>query len=123
MFSGGVVAGVASSSSGASVPTEKSRLIQDLEFVQMLANVEYIIWLSKSGYLMNELFGNYLQHLQYLEDAAYNHLLIYPLGLAARRLLSDASVRKAISEEPEISRTIIAEQIYCSWANQPEIKP
>ena len=87
----------------------------------MLANVEYVIWLAKTGYFGNQYFGNYLKSLAYLDNPQYSHFMIFPLGLSALRLLSDDSVRDAIADEPEISRNILAEQIYSSWANQSEV--
>ena len=105
-----------------SLPSEKSRLIQDMEFVQMLANVEYVIWLAKTGYFKNDCFGNYLKSLAYLDNSNYSHFMIFPLGLSCLRLLSDDAVRAAIAEDPDISRNILAEQVYSSWANQGEVR-
>ncbi len=104
-----------------SLPSEKSRLTQDLEFVQMLGNVEYVTWLIKEQYFHNELFVNYLKSLVYLEDPNYMHLMIYPLGLSALKVLVQDSVRNMIVEDPSMFRTIMTEQLYSSWANKSEV--
>ena len=88
----------------------------------MLANVEYVIWLAREGYLDDACFVNYLSALIYLEDPNYMHLMIYPLGLSALKVLINEGARKAINADPDICRSIMAEQLYSSWANRAEVR-
>ena len=104
-----------------SLPSEKTRLTLDIEFVQMLANVEYVVWLAKEGYLSNDLFVNYLEALLYLQDPSYMHLMIYPMGISALKVLVNEGARKAIVSDPDLCRSILAEQVYSSWANKEEV--
>jgi SOH1 len=103
------------------LPNERSRFIQDLEFVQMIANMDYLIWLAKKGFLTNHLFINYLQHLRYLEDPNYAHFLLFPQSLAVLQMLLDVNVRESLIDDPERAKSILVEQFYCDWAARREI--
>ena len=104
-----------------SVPSDKVRLIQDLEFVQMLGNPEYVVYLMRGGFFAQTAFRNYLKYLRYIRSPQYSSLLLYPLGLEALILLTNDEVVDAFLEDIDLRRSILNEQIYTSWAMRQEI--
>jgi hypothetical protein len=94
----------------------EKRLIQDLEFVQMLGNPEYVVHLMRSGYFNQLAFRNYLKYLLYLRTPEFAHFLLYPLGLEVLKLLTNDAVVDAFLEDIDLRRTILNEQIYSAWA-------
>ncbi len=99
----------------------KLRLIQDLEFIQMLGNPEYVVHLMKSGFFAEIEFRNYLKYLQYLRTPEYAHFMLYPLGLEVAKLFSDDSVVDAFLEDVDLRRSILNEQVFTSWAMRSEV--
>lgn len=57
------------------------QLIKDLEFVQMLADIEYLRALHVRGYFYDEKFQDYIRNLSYLFNRQYIKLIKYPEGL------------------------------------------
>ena len=95
-------------------------LIQDLEFVQMLSNMDYVIWLAHQDYFGDQTFNNYLKYLRYMHRPEYAHLLLFPQSLDILTLLTSPEVRQMLIDDPEATRHILAEQSLCSWASSIE---
>ncbi|KAH3680233.1 hypothetical protein WICMUC_000498 [Wickerhamomyces mucosus] len=62
----------------------------ELEFVQALANLQYLNYLAQNRYLEDETFLNYLRYLQYWNKPEYSKHLVYPNCLHILNLLIDS---------------------------------
>ncbi|KAG0682097.1 suppressor of hpr1 [Pichia californica] len=68
----------------------------ELEFVQSLANTQYLTYLAQLGYLKDETFLNYLNYLNYWKDPKFSKFLVYPNCLHILSLLQFESFRNQI---------------------------
>ncbi|XP_076364246.1 mediator complex subunit 31 isoform X2 [Tachypleus tridentatus] len=59
----------------------------ELEFVQCLANPNYLNFLAQRGYLKDKAFKNYIKYLQYWKKPEYAKYLKYPMCLYFLELL------------------------------------
>ncbi len=57
------------------------QLVKDMEFVQMLADVEYLRALHIRGYFYDDKFLEYIKNLSYLFQKQYIKMIRYPEGL------------------------------------------
>lgn len=103
-----------------SLPNERSRLLQDLEFLQMLGNIEFVSAIANRGFLANYLFINYLRYLRYLKYRDYAEWVTFPNCFPVLKLLLDDTVREAIIDDPDATKRILAEQFYCGWFSGEE---
>ncbi len=103
------------------LPSDKVRLVQDIEFVQMLGNPEYIVYLMRNGYFAQTAFRNYLKYLKYLRSPSYSHFLLYPLSLETLELLTNDAAVDAFLDDIDLRRGILNEQVYTAWAMRQEI--
>jgi mediator of RNA polymerase II transcription subunit 31 len=99
---------------------EELRFFQDAEFAQALANIDYVLWLSKQGYFEHEAFINYLKYLQYLAEPEYAVHLCFPRGLEILQLLGNDSIRSLLSQDPLSFRRILMDQTWSSWGRKAE---
>ncbi len=77
--------------------TEDRRRFQiELEFVQSLANPNYLNFLAQRGYFRNPTFLNYLKYLMYWKEPQYCKYLVYPQCLALLELLQQERFLKEI---------------------------
>ena len=90
---------------------ERVRFIAELEFVQCLANPNYICFLAQHGYFKKPEFINYMEYLkvrsfansiiqlniQYWKKPEYAKLIRYPTCLRFLELVQDKKFREAIS--------------------------
>ena len=74
------------------------RFMQDLEFVQCLANPFYLKYLSNMGYLDDEKFVNYLQYLLYFKKAEYMKFITYERCIIFLELLQYKEFRQKLKE-------------------------
>ena len=74
------------------------RFMQDLEFVQCLANPFYLKYLSNMGYLDDEKFVNYLQYLLYFKKAEYIKFITYERCIIFLELLQYKEFRQKLKE-------------------------
>ena len=74
------------------------RFMQDLEFVQCLANPYYLKYLSNMGYLDDEKFVNYLQYLLYFKKAEYMKFITYERCIIFLELLQYKEFRQKLKE-------------------------
>ena len=92
-------AGAGSASSPtAAVPgvTEKERFEAELEFVQALANPEYLHHLAQNRYLDDPDFLAFLEYLQYWREPRYCKYLQFPHCLRMLELLDNEAFRTAL---------------------------
>jgi mediator of RNA polymerase II transcription subunit 31 len=75
---------------------ERKRFQIELEFVQSLANPNYLNFLAQHGYFKNPTFLNYLKYLTYWKEPEYNKYLVYPQCLALLELLLHEQFLKEI---------------------------
>jgi len=73
------------------------RFIQDLEFVQCLANPKYLDYLAVNNYFEEKEFINYIKYLQYFKnDIRYTKFITYSNSLIFLDLLQYEFFRKFI---------------------------
>ncbi|KAJ4298777.1 Mediator of RNA polymerase II transcription subunit 31 [Collariella sp. IMI 366227] len=95
----------------ASEPTHGgfSRFELELEFVQSLANPQYVNYLASRKFLTNPSFIAYLDYLQYWTRPPYLKYLTYPTAtLRMLELLQQDKFRQDIIS-PDLAQAIIAE--------------
>ncbi|KAI8824403.1 mediator of RNA polymerase II transcription subunit 31-like protein [Fimicolochytrium jonesii] len=78
-------------------PEEAARLRfqLELEFVQCLANPQYLQFLAQRQYFANPSFLNYLAYLRYWQEPPYSKYITYPYSLYMLDLLQHAAFREA----------------------------
>ena len=74
------------------------RFIQDLEFVQCLANPLYLKYLSDKGYLDDDNFINYLNYLLYFKKAEYMKYITFERCLLFLELLQYKEFREQLKQ-------------------------
>ncbi|CAG0900245.1 unnamed protein product [Darwinula stevensoni] len=75
---------------------QKLRFQIELEFVQCLANPNYLNFLAQRGYFKDQAFVNYLKYLQYWKEPGYACFLKYPMCLHFLTLLQYETFRKEL---------------------------
>jgi mediator of RNA polymerase II transcription subunit 31 len=68
----------------------------ELEFVQALANLQYLNFLAQNKYLEKPEFLNYLKYLEYWREPQYARHLVYPNCLHVLTLLQNEQFREQI---------------------------
>lgn len=99
---------------------EEFRFFQEAEFVQCLANVDYVLWLSKQGFFQKPEFINFLEYLQYFALPEYSIHLTYGKGVQILSLLLNPKVRDTLSADPLAFRRIILDQLWACWGRTTE---
>jgi len=66
---------------------DRKRFQIELEFVQSLANPNYLNFLAQRGYFKNQTFLNYLKYLMYWKEPEYSRYLVYPQCLFLLEML------------------------------------
>ncbi|CUM67220.1 uncharacterized protein PRCAT00004913001 [Priceomyces carsonii] len=95
-----------------------SRWEIELEFVQSLANMQYVNHLAQNNYLKNEEFLNYLNYLNYWREPEYAKYLVYPNCLHILTLLQSEQFRTNIVN-PDFMNTIMNDMVK-RWQDQEE---
>ncbi|CAH1783094.1 unnamed protein product [Owenia fusiformis] len=85
---------------------QRYRFQVELEFVQCLANPNYLNFLAQRGYFKEKNFINYLKYLLYWKEPDYSRFLKYPQCLYLLELLQYEQFRKEIANAQK-------EQNYC----------
>lgn len=101
--------------------SDEFRFFQEAEFVQCLANIDYVVYLSKNGYFENLEFLNFLTYLQYFQLPEYAIHLTYNKGVEVLSLLLNEKVRELLKNDPIVFRRILMEQLWSSWARKTEM--
>ena len=74
----------------------RTRLELDLEFVQTLANPQYLNFLAQRNYFKNPAFINYLKYLLYFKEDKYIKFISYPQALYFLDLLQREQFRQEL---------------------------
>ncbi|CAL8082858.1 unnamed protein product [Calicophoron daubneyi] len=98
---------------GFGLDDSRTRFQIELEFVQCLANPNYLNFLAQQGCFDNPAFINYLQYLRYWKDPAYSRYLIYPYCLHMLELLQSAEFRSELARG-QVCR-YVDDQILLHW--------
>ncbi|GAB6030210.1 Mediator of RNA polymerase II transcription subunit 31 [Chamberlinius hualienensis] len=75
---------------------QRLRFQIELEFIQCLANPNYLNFLAQRGYFEKQNFVNYLKYLQYWKEPEYAKFLKFPMCLFFLELLQYERFRKEI---------------------------
>lgn len=89
----------------------------ELEFVQSLANIQYVNYLAQSEYFSDPAFIAYLEYLMYWKDEKYSRYLVYPNCLHILTLLQNEEFRKNVVN-PEFMNALMNDMVK-RW-QQPE---
>ena len=87
---------VSASAVGASSSDEKLRFEAELEFVQSLANADYLHHLAQNRYFDDPAFVEYLAYLQYWRAPPYCMSLVFPHCRRMLELLQKEAFRTAL---------------------------
>ncbi|RKP32581.1 SOH1-domain-containing protein [Metschnikowia bicuspidata] len=82
----------------------------ELEFVQSLANIQYVNYLAQNDYLTDPAFIAYLEYLTYWKDAKYARYLVYPNCLHILTLLQNEEFRKNVVN-PEFINALMNDMV------------
>lgn len=93
---------------------ERKRFQIELEFVQSLANPNYLNFLAQRGYFRNQTFLNYLKYLMYWKEPDYVKYIMYPQCLSLLELLQHVQFLKEIVNA-QCSK-FIDEQLLLIWS-------
>ncbi|UJR23722.1 hypothetical protein I4U23_026702 [Adineta vaga] len=74
----------------------RQRFLLDLEFVQTLANPQYLNFLAQRNYFKNPAFINYLKYLLYFKEDNYIKYVRYPQALYFLDLLQREQFRQEL---------------------------
>lgn len=91
----------------------------ELEFVQSLANIQYVNWLAQNDYLSDPAFINYLKYLNYWKDAKYAKYVVYPNCLHILTLLQSEEFRKSIVN-PQLINSLMNDMVK-RWQSLEEL--
>lgn len=75
----------------------RQRFLLDLEFVQTLANPQYLNFLAQRSYFKNPAFINYLKYLLYFKKDEYIKYVRYPQALYFLDLLQREQFRQELA--------------------------
>ena len=83
--------------------SELLRLVQDIEFLQLLTNPNYLHYLSNNGYFQDNQFINYLKYLSYLNNPKFKRFITYSRCFIILNLLDNSVFRDELSNVNFIS--------------------
>lgn len=92
---------------------ERRRFQSELEFVQSLANPDYLNFLAQRGFFRNQSLINYLKYLMYWKEPDYVKYITYPQCLSLLEMLQHETFLKEIVKG-ECSK-YIDEQLVMLW--------
>uniref|UniRef100_A0A914CFR7 Mediator of RNA polymerase II transcription subunit 31 n=1 Tax=Acrobeloides nanus TaxID=290746 RepID=A0A914CFR7_9BILA len=95
-------------------PEEAKRRFEiECEFVQALANPQYLNYLAQRGYFKEEYFVNYLKYLLYFRRPEYAKTLKYPQCLHFLEAVQNPEFREAIASSANAK--FIEDQQLLQW--------
>merc|ERR1711904_551651 len=95
---------------------DDERLKAELEFVQLLANPQYLNYLAQNNYFSDPAFVSYLEYLKYWQSPRYAKLVIFPQCLYFLELLQTKEFRDLL-----LNGTVVEwlhHQQYYYWCNK-----
>jgi mediator of RNA polymerase II transcription subunit 31 len=93
--------------------------VEELEFLQCLANPDYVQWLAAQGYLEDSAFLDFLKYLRYWRKPPHIYHVVYPQGLRMLEMLLDPSVRCRMHLLD--ARALLMTQMMGKWAASTEV--
>ena len=94
---------------------EEKRFILELEFVQCLANPQYLQHLAQNGFFEQQDFINYLKYLCYWQTREYSKYIIFPYCLEILDYLQEESFRLAL-KSADVA-LLLHEKQYKHWVH------
>ena len=91
----------------------------ELEFVQSLANIQYVNYLAQNDYLSDPKFVEYLKYLNYWKETKFAKYVVYPNCLHILTLLQNEEFRKSIVN-PEFMNTLMNDMVK-KWQNVDDV--
>eukprot|EP00937_MAST-01D_sp_MAST-1D-sp2_P007105 g7105.t1 len=89
-----------------------SQFEQELEFVQCLANPQYLHFLAENQYLDNPEFVAYLHYLRYWAEPEYARFIKFPHCLWLLRLLAESQSFRAELKQKQFVRHVCDQQLF-----------
>lgn len=89
---------------------ERTRFLLELEFVQCLANTNYLLYLAQNRYFTNEAFVEYLKYLRYWKKPEYSKFIRYPHCLHFLELLQFPQFREAFVKDGNVASFVHQQQ-------------
>lgn len=82
----------------------------ELEFIQSLANIQYLNHLAQNNFLQDPKFLRYLDYLNYWREPQYARHLVYPNCLHILKLLQNEEFRRNIVS-PDFMSTVMNDMV------------
>lgn len=101
------------------VQEKPRRFVEELEFLECLANPEYVHWLASQTYFENPSFIEFLKYLNYWRSPPHVHFVRFPQALRMLEMMSNAQVRSRL-RNPEVGIALTS-QLMSRWAHKSEI--
>lgn len=95
------------------------RFIEELEFVQSLANPDYVQHLATQKYFEDPAFMHFLRYLRYWRDPPYVHHVVYPQCLRMLEILLSPRIQSRLHRLD--TRNLLLSQMMLKWATTPEL--
>lgn len=89
------------------------KLVQDIEFLQLLVNPNYLSYLNKQKYFEDQDFLSYLTYLEYLKSPIYKKFIFYTKCYEVLDMLNSKEFRNELSNGSFI--TYLQEVLYSIW--------
>mmetsp|Transcript_17736 Transcript_17736/g.68804 ORF Transcript_17736/g.68804 Transcript_17736/m.68804 type:complete len:151 (+) Transcript_17736:48-500(+) len=89
---------------------ERTRFLLELEFVQCLANTNYLLYLAQNRYFTNPAFIEYLKYLRYWRKPEYSKYIRYPHCLHFLELLQFPQFREAFVKDGNVAGFVHQQQ-------------
>ncbi|CAK0877710.1 unnamed protein product [Prorocentrum cordatum] len=94
------------------------RFAEELEFVQCLANPDYVHWLATQGCLDEPEFLEFLRYLRYWREPPHVLYVVYPQSLRMLEMLLEPGLRSRLRRQD--ARALLSSQLLRAWASAPE---
>uniref|UniRef100_A0A7S4VD82 Mediator of RNA polymerase II transcription subunit 31 n=1 Tax=Alexandrium monilatum TaxID=311494 RepID=A0A7S4VD82_9DINO len=95
------------------------RFIEELEFVQCLANPEYVQWLATYHYFEDPAFVEFLGYLSYWRHPPHVYHVVYPQALRMLELLQNPAMRCRMHRLD--ARALLQSQVMWQWSHGREV--
>eukprot|EP00927_Polykrikos_kofoidii_P068084 TRINITY_DN63479_c0_g1_i1.p1 TRINITY_DN63479_c0_g1~~TRINITY_DN63479_c0_g1_i1.p1 ORF type:complete len:587 (-),score=90.52 TRINITY_DN63479_c0_g1_i1:158-1918(-) len=101
------------------VSDKSHRFVAELEFLQCLANPEYVQWLANQRLFEAPAFLKFLAYLRYWAEQPHVQHVVYPQGLRMLEMLMCPEFRARVHRLD--ARTVLTKQMLCHWVSRPEL--
>lgn len=97
---------------------QSRRFLEELEFLQCLANPDYLQWLASNHYFEDPAFVAFLQYLQYWRSPPYIQHVVFPQSLRVLEMLQNPAIRCRLHRID--TRALLQGQMLWTWSLAPE---